>query len=75
MKKEDKDIVVYFKNQLIEELKKETEYEIKARTREFEEHLREMTSAKIVSFVDSLKIYAKQDFNLIEPKITIEVHL
>lgn len=68
-------LVETFKNELIKNLKEETEQEIIARVNEFEQHLREMTSAKIVSFVDKLKVVVSKDSNSCDPKIIIEVHL
>ena len=68
-------IIEQFKANLISQLKEETEQEIKTRVNEFENHLREMASAKIVSFVDKLKIIVKQETNTYEPKMIIEVHL
>ena len=68
-------LVETFKRDLIEQIKQETEKEIQERVKEFEQHLREITSAKIVSLVDNLKIIAKQDFGSLEPKVIIEVHL
>jgi len=69
-------IVQVFKKKLIEQIKQETEHEIQVRVKEFEDHLREMTSAKIVSFVDELKVLVKEDMcALQDPKIIIEVHL
>lgn len=74
MSKEDL-LLKEFKTKLIEQIKQETEQEIQMRVAEFEKHLREMASAKIVSFVDELKIIIKREFDSIEPKMIIEVHL
>ena len=74
MSKEDL-LLNEFKTKLIEQIKQETEQEIQKRVAEFENHLREMASAKIVSFVDELKIIIKRDLDSIEPKMIIEVHL
>lgn len=69
-------IVQVFRKKLINEIQQKTENEIQLRVKEFEKHLREMVSAKIVSFVDDLKIFVKQDMcSLQDPKIVIEVHL
>jgi hypothetical protein len=71
----ENNLIKTFKQELIEQIKKETEREIQVKVKEFEQHLRETTSAKIVSFVDNLKVIARQDLESIEPKVIIEVHL
>ena len=71
----DEHLINSFKEELISQIKEETEQEIQTRVKEFEQHLREKASKKIVSFVDELKIVVRQDFESIEPKVIIEVHL
>jgi F0F1-type ATP synthase membrane subunit b/b' len=73
--KKTENLINTSKEQLIAKLKEETKQEIEVRVREFENHLREMANSKIVSFVDSLKIIAKTDFDCPTPKVIIEVHL
>ena len=73
--KKTENLINTFKEQLVAKLKEETEQEIEVRVRKFENHLREMASSKIVSFVDSLKIIARTDFDSPIPKVIIEVHL
>lgn len=73
--KNTENLIKTFKEQLIANLEEEAKQEIEVRVREFENHLREMASSKIVSFVDSLKIIAKTDFDAPTPKVIIEVHL
>lgn len=71
----DTNIIREFKNELIKHIEKEFEQEIQVRVKKFEEQLRETASAKIVSFVDNLKITAKREFDGVTPKMIIEVHL
>lgn len=68
-------IIESFKASLIDEFKKGSEKEIERQVKEFESQLRQKTSAKIVSFVDELKIKVKTDFNCPSPTVVIEVHL
>lgn len=73
--KKTENLIKAFEERLIEKLEEETKQEIEVRVREFEGHLREVASSKIVSFVDSLKIIARTDFDDPTPKVIIEVHL
>ena len=68
-------IIESFKMSLIDKIKKESEEEIGKQVREFENQLRQKVSAKIVSFVDELKIKVSTDFDSPAPKVVIEVNL
>lgn len=74
MSNKNEKLIKAFKEDLIKQISNEAEREIQLRVKDFEQKLREMTSVKIVSFVDSLKLVVKEELNSYEPKIIIEVH-
>lgn len=68
-------LIESFKTSLINELKEASENDIRKQVEVFESRLREKASAKIVSFVDELKIKVSTDFSCPAPKVVIEVNL